>query len=60
MLYYKDKHIIVNQSRILAKLQDSKKKHIYYRNDNKEEIGVKGLSPENLDRLIEEWKYMNA
>ncbi len=31
MLYYKDKHIIVNQSRILAKLQDSKKKHIYYR-----------------------------
>lgn len=59
MLYYKDKHIVVNQSRILAKLQDSKKKHIYYRSDNIEEVAVKGLSPENLDRLVEEWKYMN-
>jgi hypothetical protein len=33
MIYYKDKHIVVNQSRILAKLQDSKKKNIFYRID---------------------------
>ena len=25
LVYYKDKHISINQSRILAKLQDSKK-----------------------------------
>jgi len=35
LIYYKDKHIIINQSRILAKLQDSKKKAIYYRFDKK-------------------------
>lgn len=33
LVYYKDRHIIVNQSRILAKLQDSEKKSIYYRFD---------------------------
>jgi hypothetical protein len=35
LIYYKDKHITINQSRILAKLQDSKKKDIYYRFDKK-------------------------
>lgn len=39
MIYYKDKHIIVNQSRILAKLQDFKKKNIYYRFDKKDMNG---------------------
>jgi hypothetical protein len=33
MIYYKDGHIKSNQARILAKLQDSKKKSIYYRFD---------------------------
>lgn len=42
LIYYKDKHIIINQSRILAKLQDSKKKHIYYRFD-KLENNLNGL-----------------
>ncbi len=33
LIYFKDKHISVNQGRILAKLQDSKKKNIHYRFD---------------------------
>jgi mRNA-degrading endonuclease YafQ of YafQ-DinJ toxin-antitoxin module len=39
MTYFKDKHIVINQGRILAKLQDSKKHNIFYRFD-----------PENLER----------
>lgn len=58
MLYYKDKHIIVNQSRILAKLQDSKKKHIYYRLDKNDPDG-KGLTPKYLQVLIDKWESMN-
>lgn len=38
LIYYKDKHIVINQSRILAKLQDSKKKHIYYMFDKLDKI----------------------
>lgn len=38
LIYYKDKHIAVNQSRILAKLQDSKKNFIYYMFDKVDKI----------------------
>ncbi len=58
MLYYKDKHIVVNQSRILAKLQDSKKKHIYYRVDKNDPDG-KGLCSKELKKLIDRWEAMN-
>jgi hypothetical protein len=47
LIYYKDKHIAVNQSRILAKLQDSKKKNIYYRID-KADPTQKGFSVREL------------
>lgn len=33
MIYYKDRHIKANQAKILAKLQDSKKKFLFYRYD---------------------------
>ncbi len=44
MIYYKDRHIKTNQARILAKLQDSKKKNIFYRFDKSNPSG-RGLSP---------------
>lgn len=31
IIYFRDQKIIINQSRILAKLQDPKKEKIYYR-----------------------------
>ncbi len=58
MIYYKDRHIKANQAKILAKLQDSKKKHIYYRYD-KTNPHAEGLSPEYLEGLIEKWEVMN-
>lgn len=36
LIYYKDQQIAINQSRILAKLQDPKKENIYYREKGKE------------------------
>jgi len=72
MIYYKDGHIKTNQARILAKLQDSKKKNIYYRYDKTDkavrgnsedhddrEDNTEGLSPERLSKLIGEWKAKN-
>jgi len=55
LIYYKDKHIIINQSRILAKLQDSKKKDIYYRFDSREG-NLNGLEGKSIEDLISEWK----
>jgi len=46
LVYYKDKHISINQSRILAKLQDSKKEKIHYRFDKPEFNGLQGSMPE--------------
>ncbi len=54
MIYYKDRHIKTNQARILAKLQDSKKKNIYYRFDKSNPKGP-ALTPEYLSDLIEKW-----
>jgi len=59
MIYYKDRHIKTNQARILAKLQDSKKKNIYYRYD-KANSRDRGLSPEYLEVLIDKWETMNS
>lgn len=58
MIYYKDGHIKSNQARILAKLQDSKKKSIYYRYD-KGNQKLPSLTPEYLEELIEKWETMN-
>ena len=58
MIYYKDGHIKSNQARILAKLQDSKKKFIYYRYE-KSNPKLPGLSPEYLETLIAKWETMN-
>lgn len=35
LIFYKDQQISINQSRILAKLQDPKKQNIYYREKGK-------------------------
>lgn len=51
LIYYKDRHIKVNQAKILAKLQDSKKKFIFYRFD-KTNPDSQGLSPYYLGGLI--------
>ena len=40
LIYYKDRHIVANQSRILAKLQDSKKKNIHYHFDRPQLNGL--------------------
>jgi hypothetical protein len=48
LIYYKDKHIVINQSRILAKLQDSKKKFIYYMFDK-----IDKSSNENRKGIVE-------
>ena len=56
VIYFKDKHIAINQGRILAKLQDSKKHEIFYRFD-----------PQSLERqlhrdinvLVKEWESQN-
>lgn len=53
LIYYKDKHISINQSRILAKLQDSKKKNIHYRFDRTEFNGLDGRTISNLLRDFE-------
>jgi UDP-N-acetyl-D-mannosaminuronic acid transferase (WecB/TagA/CpsF family) len=58
MIFYKDTHITLNQSRILAKLQDSKKKNIYYRSDKTNPDGM-GLTPKYLEKLIDKWEMMN-
>jgi hypothetical protein len=52
LIYFKDKQITINQSRILAKLQDSKKKHIYYRFDKKES-NMNGLEGKEIKDLIQ-------
>lgn len=40
LIYFKDRHIVINQSRILAKLQDSKKHNIHYRFDRTDLNGL--------------------
>jgi|JI10StandDraft_1071094.scaffolds.fasta_scaffold2114268_1 hypothetical protein len=40
LIYFKDRHIVINQGRILAKLQDSKKYNIHYRFDKTELNGL--------------------
>ena len=57
LIYYKDRHISVNQGRILAKLQDSKKPNIHYRFDRPE---FNGLSDgRTISDLILEWNNQN-
>lgn len=58
MIYYKDRHIKANQARILAKLQDSKKKNIHYRYD-RTLPDAQGLSPRYLEKLVIVWEGMN-
>lgn len=49
LAYYKDKHIPVNKSRILAKLQDSEKDNIYYRFDLPM---FNGLNDRRIEQLV--------
>lgn len=46
----------MNQSKILAKLQDSKKKQIYYREEPRD---PDSLSVELISSLIKEWEEDN-
>lgn len=56
LIYYKDKQIKINQSKILAKLQDSKKEHIYYRFDCSDK---NGLRDQLIKDLIIDWERQN-
>lgn len=53
LIYYKDKYIPINQSRILAKMQDSKKNQIYY-------MFEKGLGGQSVSYLLKEWENQNV
>ena len=44
LIYFKDKQIPINQSRVLAKLQDPKKEHIFYRVLNPRDEGSDNLT----------------
>ena len=44
LIYFKDKQIMINQSRILAKLQDPKKNGIFYRVFNPTDEGSEKLT----------------
>jgi hypothetical protein len=57
LIYYKDRHISVNQGRILAKLQDSKKPNIHYRFDRQEFNGLP--DGRTISDLILEWNNQN-
>ena len=57
LIYYKDKHIGINQTRILAKLQDSKKKNIYYMFDKMDKMPNE--CRRGIKELIEEWNMQN-
>lgn len=46
LIYYKDQQIAINQSRILAKLQDPKKQNIFYREKGRERKGKRGEEKE--------------
>lgn len=57
MIYFKDRHIVINQGRILAKLQDSKKYNIHYRFDKTELNGLE--NNRTIKDLIVEWENQN-
>lgn len=57
MIYFKDRHIVINQGRILAKLQDSKKYNIHYRFDKTELNGLE--NNRTIRDLIVEWENQN-
>lgn len=57
LVYFKDRHIVVNQGRILAKLQDSKKHNIHYRFDRTELNGLE--NSRTIKDLIDEWEDQN-
>ena len=59
LIYFKDKQIPINQSRVLAKLQDPKKNSIYYRVFQKHDEGSARLLDYILG-LIEEFKDQNS
>ena len=52
VIYFKDKQISVNQGRILAKLQDSKKHEIFYRFDP---ISLDRQLHHDINQLVLEW-----